>query len=218
MSGVVVVDHSIVTNTNASSLATPTTNLPSPTSAYTAHTTHALYSSSSASAKRASIVSLRLKKVSDHTNIPWQATFPSRKFHKNSNNIRTTKYTLLTFIPVFLFSQFSRFYNFYFLLGALTVFYGSSSLSPFSLVAPLIIVLAFSAVKEIIEDYSRYTSDRDANGAPVRLLRHGKKNRCSRKGCPTRRHHLPSQGRKAARRCCRYKYQLRRWYLFCRNR
>ena len=105
MSGVVVVDHSIVTNNNASSLATPTTNLQSPTSAYTAHTTHALYSSSSASAKRASIVSLRLKKVSDHTNIPWQDTFPSRKFNKNSNNIRTTKYTLLTFIPVFLFSQ-----------------------------------------------------------------------------------------------------------------
>ncbi|KAJ1553815.1 hypothetical protein HK405_006810 [Cladochytrium tenue] len=107
--------------------------------------------------------------------VPWRASFPVAHVHKGRNNIRTTKYTVLTFLPLFIFYQFSRFYNFYFLLGALTVIYGSSSLSPVSLVSPLVIVLVFAAAKEIIEDYSRYRSDRDANGAPCQVLRNGSK-------------------------------------------
>ncbi|KAI9363507.1 hypothetical protein DFJ73DRAFT_792883 [Zopfochytrium polystomum] len=118
---------------------------------------------------------LRRKQQTLDREIPWQVKFPAAEHKKGENNIRTTKYTVLTFIPLLLFYQFSRFYNFYFLLGALTVFYGSSSLSPFSLVSPLIIVLIFAAFKEAVEDYSRYVTDRDANGAPVKLFRNGAK-------------------------------------------
>ncbi|KAJ3219341.1 hypothetical protein HDU67_001560 [Dinochytrium kinnereticum] len=108
---------------------------------------------------------------------PWEVKFPypASSFRKGSNYIRTTKYTLLTFLPLNLYFQFRRFYNLYFLAGALSVFYGSSSLSPVSQIAPLVIVLAFAAVKDAIEDYWRYQSDREANNYTAKVLKNGVK-------------------------------------------
>ncbi|RKO92915.1 hypothetical protein BDK51DRAFT_49773, partial [Blyttiomyces helicus] len=104
-------------------------------------------------------------------------TYPveERFFRKPSNYIRTTKYTLLSFIPLNLYYQFRRFYNIYFLLGALSVFAGVSSLSPISQIFPLVVVLAFAAVKEAIEDYGRYRADTTANNIPVTVVRGGVK-------------------------------------------
>ncbi|KAJ3412743.1 hypothetical protein HDV05_000313 [Chytridiales sp. JEL 0842] len=67
-------------------------------------------------------------------------------------------------------SVFKRFYNLYFLVGALSVLYGTSSLNPFFQVFPLIVVLAFAAIKDAIEDYSRYLSDTEANNMTARIL------------------------------------------------
>ncbi|KAI8815517.1 uncharacterized protein EV422DRAFT_502297 [Fimicolochytrium jonesii] len=108
---------------------------------------------------------------------PYTVAFPSSEtdYNRNSNYIRTTKYTLYSFFPKTLYNQFRRFYNLYFLAGALSVIAGVSSLSPASQILPLLIVLAFSLAKEAYEDYSRYKADRAANTAPVIVLRQGKR-------------------------------------------
>ncbi|KAJ3300891.1 hypothetical protein HDU76_005976, partial [Blyttiomyces sp. JEL0837] len=36
---------------------------------------------------------------------PWDVKYPCVKIHKNQNYIRTTKYTLITFIPLNLYFQ-----------------------------------------------------------------------------------------------------------------
>lgn len=109
-----------------------------------------------------------IKKASSSVHTTVQ--FPPQTFIRNQNNIRTTKYSILTFIPLNLYFQFKRFYNLYFLLGALSVFLGYSSLSIASQIAPLLIVLTFSAAKEAIEDYNRYKQDSISNAVLVKLI------------------------------------------------
>ncbi|KAJ4458775.1 phospholipid-transporting P-type ATPase [Paratrimastix pyriformis] len=80
------------------------------------------------------------------------------------NRIKTTKYSLATFLFVNLFEQFRRLANFYFLLIAIfqcipTV----SPTSPATSIVPLALVLSVTAVKEAIEDLRRYQSDRQLN-------------------------------------------------------
>ncbi|KAI9347255.1 hypothetical protein BDR26DRAFT_834348 [Obelidium mucronatum] len=107
--------------------------------------------------------------------VAWEVftPLPPAQIKKGHNYIRTTKYTIITFIPLFLYGQFRRFYNIYFLLGALSVLYGSAALSPFSQISPLLTVLFFAALKDIIEDYARYRSDCEANGQIKTIVREG---------------------------------------------
>ena len=100
--------------------------------------------------------------------------FPPVKRKTGQNYIRTTKYTLLSFLPLNVYYQFNRFYNIYFLLGALSVISGASSLSPFSQIFPLVVVFTFTAMKEGIEDYARYTADKSANEQEYDVERDGK--------------------------------------------
>ncbi|KAI8910720.1 hypothetical protein DFJ77DRAFT_470897 [Powellomyces hirtus] len=106
---------------------------------------------------------------------PYEVVFPcpDSTFRLKSNYIRTTKYTIYSFLPKTLYYQFRRFYNIYFLAGALSVIAGVSSLSPASQILPLVVVLAFSLAKEAYEDYHRYKADRLANTGPITLLRNG---------------------------------------------
>jgi len=72
------------------------------------------------------------------------------------NYIRTTKYTLLTFLPKNLFEQFMKAANFYFLLVAIVISIpGISTIEPYTSILPLIFVLTVTAIKEGIEDYVR---------------------------------------------------------------
>jgi phospholipid-transporting ATPase len=50
-------------------------------------------------------------------------------------------------------TKFRRYYNIYFLLGALVTFTGYSSLSWTTQLTPLLIVLTFSGIKEAYEDF-----------------------------------------------------------------
>lgn len=91
-----------------------------------------------------------------------------------SNYIATTKYTLLTAVPLFLFEQFSRFSNAYFLfvgilfaIDAITPVFTVGRYATFWVLA---IVIAISGIKEAIEDLRRYREDRRLNGCPVRIL------------------------------------------------
>ncbi|KAL1641076.1 phospholipid transporting ATPase [Diplodia intermedia] len=87
------------------------------------------------------------------------------------NKIRTAKYTPLSFIPKNLWLQFHNIANIYFafiiILGAFSVF-GASN--PALNAAPLIVILAVTAVKDAIEDWRRTVLDNVLNNAPVHRL------------------------------------------------
>jgi hypothetical protein len=71
-----------------------------------------------------------------------------------SNYIKTSKYSVLTFLPLNLFEQFQRLANFYFLcLLVLQVIPAISSLTPITTAVPLIGVLALTAVKDAYDDF-----------------------------------------------------------------
>lgn len=93
------------------------------------------------------------------------------KYPYPSNYIKTTKYTILTFLPVSLFIQFFRVANIYFLIIAIIQSIPIiSPLSPYTAVLPLMFVLALSMIREGIEDYRRYKSDKKTNMATFSKL------------------------------------------------
>lgn len=73
----------------------------------------------------------------------------------NDNYVRTTKYTLATFLPKSLFEQFRRVANFYFLVTGIMSFTPFAPYNAGSAIAPLIIVVGATMVKEGIEDWRR---------------------------------------------------------------
>lgn len=88
------------------------------------------------------------------------------------NHISTAKYNIATFLPKFLFEQFSKFANVFFLLTAgLQQIPGLSPTNRYTTIAPLILVLLVSAGKESIEDYKRKTSDKQLNNSRARVLK-----------------------------------------------
>ena len=80
------------------------------------------------------------------------------------NSIRTTKYTLITFLPKNLFEQFHRVANLYFLL--LVCLNWVPQLNVFGkeiTMLPLLFVLSVTAIKDLFEDRRRYLSDKEVN-------------------------------------------------------
>eukprot|EP01112_Ceratiomyxa_fruticulosa_P017857 TRINITY_DN5637_c0_g2_i1.p1 TRINITY_DN5637_c0_g2~~TRINITY_DN5637_c0_g2_i1.p1 ORF type:complete len:660 (+),score=121.16 TRINITY_DN5637_c0_g2_i1:150-2129(+) len=91
-----------------------------------------------------------------------------------SNYIRTTKYTILTFLPKNLFEQFRRVSNFYFLMiMILQLIPEITPLIPITSILPLAFVLAISAIKEAIEDHGRYKADQKNNMEQFKVIREG---------------------------------------------
>lgn len=71
-----------------------------------------------------------------------------------NNYIKTSKYSVLTFLPLNLFEQFQRLANFYFLcLLVLQMIPAISSLTPITTAIPLIGVLTLTAVKDAYDDF-----------------------------------------------------------------
>ncbi|ELR23243.1 phospholipidtranslocating P-type ATPase [Acanthamoeba castellanii str. Neff] len=81
-----------------------------------------------------------------------------------NNYVSTTKYNFWNFIPKNLFEQFRRVANVYFLIIAIV------TLTPTSPVKP-VIVLGATAIKEAVEDWKRYQSDRRVNSRLCEVLR-----------------------------------------------
>ncbi|PSN42332.1 putative phospholipid-transporting ATPase IM [Blattella germanica] len=97
------------------------------------------------------------------------------QFNYASNYIKTSKYSVLTFLPLNLFEQFQRLANFYFLcLLVLQVIPAISSLTPITTAVPLIGVLALTAVKDAYDDFQRHMSDSQVNNRRSKALRDGK--------------------------------------------
>lgn len=88
------------------------------------------------------------------------------------NHISTAKYNFATFLPKFLFEQFSKFANVFFLFTAcLQQIPGLSPTNRYTTIAPLTIVLIISAGKEMVEDYRRKQADNALNTSRAQVLR-----------------------------------------------
>uniref|UniRef100_A0A452V2I8 Phospholipid-transporting ATPase n=1 Tax=Ursus maritimus TaxID=29073 RepID=A0A452V2I8_URSMA len=98
----------------------------------------------------------------------------NEKFQYASNCIKTSKYNILTFLPVNLFEQFQEVANTYFLfLLILQLIPQVSSLSWFTTIVPLVLVLAITAVKDATDDYFRHKSDNQVNNRQSQVLING---------------------------------------------
>ena len=86
-----------------------------------------------------------------------------RKFP--TNKIRTSKYTALTFLPLNLYTQFSKAANCYFLLIAYMQTIKSISISngKSAMAVPLSLVVFISMCKDAYEDFKRHASDGEEN-------------------------------------------------------
>ena len=90
-----------------------------------------------------------------------------------TNYIRTTKYTALSFLPLALLGQFKRYANIYFLVSAiLQSIPAISPLHPISAIAPLVFVISLSIIREGYEDLKRYRSDIETNSTKTKRYNH----------------------------------------------
>ncbi|CAF92662.1 unnamed protein product, partial [Tetraodon nigroviridis] len=87
------------------------------------------------------------------------------------NAIRTTKYSLLTFIPMNLFQQFHRAANVYFVFLALLNWVPAvEAFQKEITMIPVLVVLVVIAVKDALEDYRRYLFDKKVNNNKVQVF------------------------------------------------
>uniref|UniRef100_A0A8C6UFJ9 Phospholipid-transporting ATPase n=1 Tax=Neogobius melanostomus TaxID=47308 RepID=A0A8C6UFJ9_9GOBI len=81
-----------------------------------------------------------------------------------SNSVSTAKYNVLTFLPRFLYSQFRRAANAFFLfIALLQQIPDVSPTGRWTTLVPLLFILVVAAVKEIIEDLKRHNADSIVN-------------------------------------------------------
>lgn len=115
------------------------------------------------------------KRRNVHVNVPP----PRSELKKNGdpdvdyprNKVRTSKYTIVTFLPRFLFEQFRRVANIYFLgLVILQVFPTFGATIPQIAMLPLVAILTITAIKDSIEDHRRHVLDNEVNNSAVTRL------------------------------------------------
>lgn len=97
-----------------------------------------------------------------------------RKEHPNGkrpdNKIRTTKYTLLSFLPRNLLEQFHRVANLYFIfIVLLNWFPAINAFGKEIAMIPVMFVLGVTAVKDFYEDRRRHASDKRINNSTCRI-------------------------------------------------
>ncbi|XP_057668206.1 phospholipid-transporting ATPase VD isoform X2 [Diorhabda carinulata] len=97
-----------------------------------------------------------------------------RKEHPNgrrpNNSIRTTKYTLLSFLPRNLLEQFHRVANLYFIfIVLLNWFPAINAFGKEIAMVPVMFVLGVTAVKDLFEDRRRHSSDKRINNSTCRI-------------------------------------------------
>ncbi|GKT88508.1 phospholipid-translocating P-type ATPase [Colletotrichum tofieldiae] len=114
---------------------------------------------------------------------PDPSTLGPRMIHLNNppanaankyvdNHVSTAKYNVATFLPKFLFEQFSKFANIFFLFtAALQQIPNLSPTNRYTTIIPLFIVMMVSAGKELVEDYRRKQADHQLNTSKARVLR-----------------------------------------------
>ncbi|XP_051508144.1 phospholipid-transporting ATPase VD-like isoform X1 [Myxocyprinus asiaticus] len=95
---------------------------------------------------------------------PHHAEYHSVSKGYRNNSIRTTKYSLISFIPMNLFQQFHRAANLYFLFLVLLNWVPVvEAFQKEITMIPLAVVLTVIAFKDAMEDYRRYRYDKKIN-------------------------------------------------------
>ncbi|CAH2236701.1 jg20919 [Pararge aegeria aegeria] len=92
---------------------------------------------------------------------------------RKHNKIKTSKYSLLMFIPKNLSEQFRRVVNFYFLTVTIIAIVIDSPVSPFTSIAPLSFMVLVTAVKQGYEDWLRHKADNKVNNQIVEIVHKG---------------------------------------------
>jgi len=88
-----------------------------------------------------------------------------------TNQISTAKYNAFTFIPKFLYEQFRRYANIFFLcIGLLQQIPDVSPTGKYVTIVPLFLILLVTAFKELIEDIKRHNADKGINLSLVDVL------------------------------------------------
>ncbi|XP_078145791.1 phospholipid-transporting ATPase VD [Centroberyx gerrardi] len=101
---------------------------------------------------------------------PRQQEYEATSKGYQGNAIRTTKYSLLSFIPMNLFQQFHRAANLYFLFLVLLNWVPVvEAFQKEITMIPLLVVLTVIAFKDGLEDYRRYRFDKRVNNNIVRV-------------------------------------------------
>lgn len=110
--------------------------------------------------------------------LTWQ-DMPDREILSNThdikfvkNQISTSKYNCLTFIPKNIYEQFSKVANLYFLVMGLLQMINAISASDGvpTTYGPLAVIVIISALKDLFEDYKRHKSDNEENNKIVEVL------------------------------------------------
>lgn len=101
------------------------------------------------------------------------ALMDERTGHPYINNaIRSSRYTLWTFIPFQLWFQFSKASNIYFLImSILQLIPGLSTTGSFTNVVPFLAFLGVTILREAYDDFKRYQMDKAENRRLARALR-----------------------------------------------
>lgn len=112
----------------------------------------------------------RRKKNENKRVIISNLSFGSTKWKENpnryydSNKIKTTKYSILTFFPKNLYEQLHRFANIYFVVIALLNFVPVvNAFQPEVSLIPICVIMAMTAIKDAWEDFRRYKLDKEIN-------------------------------------------------------
>ena len=88
-----------------------------------------------------------------------------------SNQVISSKYTIITFLPRNLLEQFRRVANLFFLgINILQFFPKFSTISPGVVILPLLIIVVITAIKDGYEDIKRHQSDRKINHSKTKVL------------------------------------------------
>ena len=98
------------------------------------------------------------------------------------NSVRTSQYTLYSFLPLAIMNQYKTPFNWFFLIQAIIDCIPSiSSVNPATSILPVIIVLIISLIREAVEDYRKYSNDKLANETIVQVYKMPKflKQKCS---------------------------------------
>ncbi|XP_040835802.1 phospholipid-transporting ATPase IB isoform X1 [Ochotona curzoniae] len=120
--------------------------------------------------------------MSRATSVGDQLEAPARTIYLNQphlnkfrdNQISTAKYSVLTFLPRFLYEQIRRAANAFFLfIALLQQIPDVSPTGRYTTLVPLIIILTIAGIKEIIEDFKRHKADNAVNKKKTIVLRNG---------------------------------------------
>ncbi|KAG5439694.1 hypothetical protein PCK2_000734, partial [Pneumocystis canis] len=88
----------------------------------------------------------------------------NKSYNYCNNYVSTAKYNIITFLPKFLFEQFSKYANLFFLFtSCIQQIPNISPTNRWTTIGPLVVVLLVSAFKELAEDFKRRSQDKQLN-------------------------------------------------------